>query len=253
VLAVGRRFSRTPRHSFSEPPSKQVSLGGWANVSFLAWLAPRRILGYEPAGFFLADPVTRKQLTAPQLPGVVPTRLMRADKLAVLVHGPPVEIARRRPCRYRCPGESPERATRRHQGRDPLRLGVDARRELCARSCSRSGWPRIRRRRSRRACRRGRFKDVGRDPDFAGLADNTLVVGRGDDGLTAYSTDGDRLYHVLEGQNVGVVAALGSRLFVAQSGGPRAHRRRRQRSGNRVEIGRPTASAPALPLVVVTA
>jgi hypothetical protein len=132
VLAVGRRFSRTPRHSFSEPPSKQVSLGGWANVSFLAWLAPRRILGYEPAGFFLADPVTRKQLTAPQLPGVVPTRLMRADKLAVLVHGPPVEIARRRPCRYRCPGESPERATRRHQGRDPLRLGVDARRELCA-------------------------------------------------------------------------------------------------------------------------
>jgi hypothetical protein len=278
-----------------------AEIGTWSkNVSFVAWLSPRRIIGYEPAGFFVADPVTRKQLTAPQLGGALPSTLRRAGNVVVVVVAPPADVgnaglavidaqARVRSVQLEgikagthfdpdslrgesyVPGLAVDPAGRAFVvgGRDEpvaqvdlTTLAVTYHRPQQSRSVvsrfrnwleplAAAKYPLT------GSVRRAVWVGDGRiavwgfdtvpaggehvqtssaglsvvdtgswtrrtiDPDaqHAAFAANTLL-GSGGDGLSGYSTDGDRLYHLFEGQNVGVAASLGSRAFVVQNKGP---------------------------------
>jgi hypothetical protein len=60
-------------------------------IAALAWVAPRRLLGWEPAGVFLLDPVARRRLPSPQSPGDVLTS-QRAGNRLVLLAATPMEV-----------------------------------------------------------------------------------------------------------------------------------------------------------------
>jgi hypothetical protein len=53
-------------------------------ISAIAWLSPRRLLGWEPAGVFMLDPIARRQLRSPQAQGEVVTALRAGNHLALL-------------------------------------------------------------------------------------------------------------------------------------------------------------------------
>jgi hypothetical protein len=63
---------------------------GWG-ISTLAWLAPRRIIGFEAAGLFVVDPVTRKHLRAPEVTGEIQA-VKRCGKFVVALVAPLQEI-----------------------------------------------------------------------------------------------------------------------------------------------------------------
>jgi hypothetical protein len=60
-------------------------------IRTLAWVAPSRILGWEPAGLFLLDPMARKPLPSPQSTGDV-LWARRAGSRLVLLAAPTQEI-----------------------------------------------------------------------------------------------------------------------------------------------------------------
>ena len=62
-----------------------------AAISTLAWLAPRRIIGVEPAGLFIVDPLTRKHLRPPEVTGSIQT-VERVGNRLVFVLAPDREI-----------------------------------------------------------------------------------------------------------------------------------------------------------------
>jgi hypothetical protein len=62
-----------------------------AAISTLAWLTPRRIIGVEPAGLFIVDPLTRKHLRPPEVEGSIQT-VERVGNRLVLVLAPDREI-----------------------------------------------------------------------------------------------------------------------------------------------------------------
>ncbi|HET8872484.1 MAG TPA: hypothetical protein VFM83_02250 [Gaiellaceae bacterium] len=62
-----------------------------AAISTLAWLTPRRIIGVEPAGLFIVDPLTRKHLRPPEVEGSIQT-VERIENRLVLVLAPDREI-----------------------------------------------------------------------------------------------------------------------------------------------------------------
>jgi hypothetical protein len=60
-------------------------------IAALAWVTPRRILGWEGAGLFLLDPVARKRLPSPESPGDL-LIARRAGNRLVLLTAPTLEI-----------------------------------------------------------------------------------------------------------------------------------------------------------------
>jgi hypothetical protein len=60
-------------------------------IRTIAWLAPRRLLGWEPAGLFMLDPVARKRLDSPRASGEV-VSVERAGNRLVLLTAPIQEI-----------------------------------------------------------------------------------------------------------------------------------------------------------------
>jgi hypothetical protein len=60
-------------------------------IRTLAWVTPRRILGWEPAGLFLLDPTTRKPLPSPQSTGDV-LWSQRSGNRIVLLAAPAQEV-----------------------------------------------------------------------------------------------------------------------------------------------------------------
>ncbi|HEV2713174.1 MAG TPA: hypothetical protein VGU26_08765, partial [Gaiellaceae bacterium] len=60
-------------------------------VRTLAWVTPRRILGWEPAGLFLLDPLARKPLPSPEVTGDV-LRSRRAGDRLLLLTAPVLEL-----------------------------------------------------------------------------------------------------------------------------------------------------------------
>ena len=268
-------------------------------VSFLAWLTPRRIIGYESAGFFAADPVSRKRLASPELTGSVQA-VEQVGGLVVAVVAPPAEIGNARlavidaqarvrsvelegikaGARYEepvraelhVPGLVVDPAGRAFVvgGGDAPVAEVDLKTLAVTYHRSRESRSLLARLRNwlepfaaakgqvtgtfRRAVwlGDGRFAVWGYDsapvgpdhvatspaglsvvdtrdwtrrmidPDARGavFAGNTLLTGSGGSGLTGYSASGDRLYRVLEGEKVAVVATYGSRAFVVASRSP---------------------------------
>jgi hypothetical protein len=69
-----------------KPIGRIPTWSGW--VRSLAWVSPRRLLGEEPAGLFLLDPVARKRLASPNTPGTV-LAAQRAGNRLVLLAAPP--------------------------------------------------------------------------------------------------------------------------------------------------------------------
>lgn len=63
---------------------------GWG-ISTLAWLAPRRVIGFEAAGLFVVDPVARKHFRAPEVTGEIQT-VKRCGKFVVALVAPLQEI-----------------------------------------------------------------------------------------------------------------------------------------------------------------
>jgi hypothetical protein len=64
----------------------------WSSqITTLAWVAPRRILGWEPAGLFLLDPLLRTPLPSPKSTGDV-LRARRAGNRLVLLAAPAQEV-----------------------------------------------------------------------------------------------------------------------------------------------------------------
>jgi hypothetical protein len=55
-------------------------------ISTLAWVSPRRLIGWEPAGLFMLDPLARKRLPSPESPGDT-LLAMRAGNRLVLLAG----------------------------------------------------------------------------------------------------------------------------------------------------------------------
>jgi hypothetical protein len=62
-----------------------------AAISTVAWLAPRRIIGVEPAGLFIVDPLTRKHLRPPEVGGSIQT-VERVGSRLVFILVPDGEI-----------------------------------------------------------------------------------------------------------------------------------------------------------------
>jgi hypothetical protein len=60
-------------------------------IHTLAWVAPRRIIGWEGAGLFALDPIARKRLPSPATPGDV-LLVQRAGNRLLLLTGPAQEI-----------------------------------------------------------------------------------------------------------------------------------------------------------------
>jgi hypothetical protein len=60
-------------------------------IAALAWLAPRRLVGWEPAGLFLLDPMARRRLPSPQTPGDVLIS-QRAGSRLVLLAATPMQV-----------------------------------------------------------------------------------------------------------------------------------------------------------------
>src|SRR5215211_5861780 len=54
-------------------------------ISTIAWLGPRRLLGWEPAGLFMLDPIARRRLASPQASGDVVSALRAGSRLALLM------------------------------------------------------------------------------------------------------------------------------------------------------------------------
>ena len=70
------------------PSTTRTWSGG---ISALAWLTPRRLVGWEPAGLFMLDPVARRRLDSPRASGdVVSTQ--RAGNQLVLLTAPSQEL-----------------------------------------------------------------------------------------------------------------------------------------------------------------
>ena len=61
-------------------------------IAALAWVAPRRILGWEGAGMFLLDPVARKRLPSPESPRGDVLLAQRAGNRLVLLTGGSFDI-----------------------------------------------------------------------------------------------------------------------------------------------------------------
>jgi hypothetical protein len=64
-------------------------------IASLAWVSPRRIVGWEGAGLFRLDPVARKRLWSPQSPGDV-LKVSRAGNRLVLLAAPTQQIGEAR-------------------------------------------------------------------------------------------------------------------------------------------------------------
>jgi hypothetical protein len=60
-------------------------------VRALAWVSPRRLLGWEDAGLFVLDPLARKRYTPRESPGSVLVAQRAGNRLVLLV-APPTEI-----------------------------------------------------------------------------------------------------------------------------------------------------------------
>jgi hypothetical protein len=65
-----------------KPIGRIPTWSGW--IRALAWVSPRRLLGEEPAGLFLLDPVARKRLPSPQTPGTVLAAQRAGNRLVLL-------------------------------------------------------------------------------------------------------------------------------------------------------------------------
>lgn len=274
----------------------------WSSaISILEWMAPRRIIGYEQAGFFAVDPVTRRKLRSPDLTGSVQAHVRVGNSLVVLL-APSWEIG---PARLavldaqgnvravqldgikagavydwggamrgesHVPGLAVDPAGRAlvvGTGGEPVAevdlksLAVTYHRP----AQSRSLLSRFRNWLEPAAAAKGpvagsfrkafwlgdgRFAFWGSDtapvgtdrvettPAGLSIVDTngwtirtvdagarraaflggTLLASDGVRGLTAYSSGGQRLYRLFDGEDVGVVATFGSRAFVAASRGP---------------------------------
>jgi hypothetical protein len=277
-----------------------AEIGTWSkSVSFLAWVTPRRVIGYEPPGFFVADPVTGRKVASPQLSGSLVSTPMRAGNVVVVLSAPALDIGsaslavidaqgslrsvqlegiragthfdpdslrgesyvpglavdpsgralvvggRDEPVaeidlaslavKYHRPQESRSFLSRIHNWLEPL-AGAKGPLTGSFRKAVWLGEGRIAVRGFDTAPVGGEqvqtswaglsVVDTGNwtrrmiDPDahHAAFAANT-ILGSGPHGLSGYSSDGDRLYHLFEGQNVGVAASFGSSAFVVQNRG----------------------------------
>jgi hypothetical protein len=83
----GVRIVDVPRMKFV---GRIQTWGG--GIAALAWVAPRRILGWEGAGLFLLDPVARKRLPSPKSPGGDVLLAQRAGNRLVLLAAGSFEI-----------------------------------------------------------------------------------------------------------------------------------------------------------------
>jgi hypothetical protein len=283
------------------PLRRVAEIGTWSkSVSFLAWVTPRRVIGYEPPGFFVADPVTGRKVASPQLSGAPVSTPMRAGNVVVVLSAPPLDIGNASlavidaqgrlrsvqlagikagahfdpdslrgesyipglavdPARrgfvvggrdepvaevdlktlavtYHHPQQSRSFLSRFHDWLEPV-AGAKGPLTGSFRKAVWVGDGRIAIRGFDTVPAGGEqvqtswaglsVVDTGNwtrrmvDPDAhqAAFAANT-ILGSGPHGLSGYSSDGDRLYHLFEGQNVGVAASLGSRAFVVQNKGP---------------------------------
>ena len=54
-------------------------------ISAIAWLSPRRLLGWEPAGLFMLDPIARKRLASPRASGEVVSAQRAGNQLVLLI------------------------------------------------------------------------------------------------------------------------------------------------------------------------
>jgi hypothetical protein len=61
-------------------------------ISALAWVAPRRLVGWEPAGLFMLDPIARRRLDSPRSPSGEVVRALRAGNQVVLLTAPIQEV-----------------------------------------------------------------------------------------------------------------------------------------------------------------
>jgi hypothetical protein len=60
-------------------------------ISAIAWVSPRRLIGWEPAGLFMLDPIARKRLDSPRASGEV-VSAQRVGNQLVLLMAPNQEI-----------------------------------------------------------------------------------------------------------------------------------------------------------------
>jgi len=54
-------------------------------ISAIAWLSPRRLVGWEPAGLFMLDPIGRKRLASPRASGEVVSAQRAGNQLVLLM------------------------------------------------------------------------------------------------------------------------------------------------------------------------